>query len=81
MSTDLNTDHDFDPAILDKLKQLQEKYAAMGQDLSSYLDGLLYADYRTYWDLIHLDTLLSLCLLYTSPSPRDYAASRMPSSA
>ena len=25
--------------------------------------------------------LLNLCLLYTSPSPRDYAASRMPSSA
>ena len=25
--------------------------------------------------------LLYLCLLYTSPSPRDYAASRMPSSA
>ena len=24
---------------------------------------------------------LSSCLLYTSPSPRDYAASRMPSSA
>ncbi|GAB5779549.1 hypothetical protein JMUB7512_27680 [Staphylococcus aureus] len=23
----------------------------------------------------------TLCLLYTSPSPRDYAASRMPSSA
>ena len=23
----------------------------------------------------------SICLLYTSPSPRDYAASRMPSSA
>ena len=22
-----------------------------------------------------------ICLLYTSPSPRDYAASRMPSSA
>ena len=50
----------FDAAILEKLGQLQEKYAAMGQDLSSYLDGLLYADYRTYWDLIHLDTLLSL---------------------
>ena len=27
-----------------------------------------------------LDSLYS-CLLYTSPSPRDYAASRMPSSA
>ena len=25
--------------------------------------------------------LLGVCLLYTSPSPRDYAASRMPSSA
>ena len=26
-------------------------------------------------------TYLGDCLLYTSPSPRDYAASRMPSSA
>ena len=26
-------------------------------------------------------TLIDNCLLYTSPSPRDYAASRMPSSA
>ena len=25
--------------------------------------------------------MLSICLLYTSPSPRDYAAYRMPSSA
>ena len=25
--------------------------------------------------------LWDICLLYTSPSPRDYAASRMPSSA
>jgi len=32
----------------------------MGQDLSSYLDGLLHADFLTYWDYIHLDTLLSL---------------------
>ena len=30
---------------------------------------------------INIDTDLRLCLLYTSPSPRDYAASRMPSSA
>ena len=27
------------------------------------------------------DALYFACLLYTSPSPRDYAASRMPSSA
>jgi tryptophan 2,3-dioxygenase len=46
--------------MLDRLKQLEEKYAAMGQDMDSYLDGLLYADYLTYWDYIHLDTLLSL---------------------
>ena len=25
--------------------------------------------------------VVDICLLYTSPSPRDYAASRMPSSA
>src|SRR5260221_13682646 len=49
-----------DSALVDQLKKLQEKYAAMGQDLTSYLDGLLYADYLTYWDYIHLDTLLSL---------------------
>jgi tryptophan 2,3-dioxygenase len=48
------------PDLQDQLKKLQEKYAVMGQDLSSYLDGLLYADYLTYWDYIHLDTLLSL---------------------
>lgn len=46
--------------ILDRLRQLEEKYAAMGQDMKSYLDGLLYADFLTYWDYIHLDTLLSL---------------------
>ena len=48
------------PQIKDKLDKLQEKYTAMGQDMSAYLDGLLYADFLTYWDYIHLDTLLSL---------------------
>jgi tryptophan 2,3-dioxygenase len=46
--------------ITKRIKLLEEKYTAMGQDLVSYLDGLLYADYVTYWDYIHLDTLLSL---------------------
>jgi tryptophan 2,3-dioxygenase len=49
-----------DPKLLEQLRKLQEKYDVMGQDLSSYLDGLLYADYLTYWEYIHLDTLLSL---------------------
>jgi len=49
-----------DPNLIEQIKKLQEKYAVMGQDLSSYLDGLLYSDYLTYWDYIHVDTLLSL---------------------
>lgn len=53
-------DQKVNPELLAQLKKLQEKYDVMGQDLSSYLDGLLYADYLTYWDYIHLDTLLSL---------------------
>ncbi|MBT5147109.1 MAG: tryptophan 2,3-dioxygenase [Flavobacteriales bacterium] len=51
---------DFKPEILEKLDLLQKKYSDMGQDLSSYLDGLLYADFLTYWDYINLDTLLNL---------------------
>lgn len=43
-----------------QLARLEEKYKDSGQDLSSYLDGLLYQRYLTYWDYIHLDTLLSL---------------------
>jgi len=49
-----------DPKLAEQLSKLQKKYDVMGQDLSSYLDGLLYSDYLTYWDYIHLDTLLSL---------------------
>ncbi|HEX7414107.1 MAG TPA: tryptophan 2,3-dioxygenase family protein [Bacteroidia bacterium] len=48
------------PEIIEKIKLLDEKYASMGQDLNAYLEGLLYADYLTYWNYIHLDTLLSL---------------------
>lgn len=46
--------------IKQRLELLNEKYGALGQDLLSYLDGLLYADVTTYWDYIELDTLLSL---------------------
>ncbi|HEY2583949.1 MAG TPA: tryptophan 2,3-dioxygenase family protein [Mucilaginibacter sp.] len=50
----------FSPEIEERLALLQEKYEAMGQDMVSYLDGLLHADFLTYWEYIHLDTLLSL---------------------
>lgn len=53
-------DEPVDKSLLEQLKKLQAKYDFMGQDISSYLDGLLYSDYLTYWDYIHLETLLSL---------------------
>ncbi|MBC6997740.1 tryptophan 2,3-dioxygenase family protein [Cytophaga sp. FL35] len=43
-----------------QIQKLEEKYKDSGQDLSSYLDGLLHQRYLTYWDYINLDTLLSL---------------------
>lgn len=46
--------------IIDKIRQLEEKFRSSGQDLSSYLEGLLHADYLNYWDYINLDTLLTL---------------------
>ena len=49
-----------DERIESQINKLEEKYRNSGQDLSSYLDGLLYQRYLTYWDYIHLDTLLSI---------------------
>lgn len=49
-----------DPLILEKIKKLADKFDATGQDISSYLEGLLYADYLKYWEYIQLDTLLTL---------------------
>ena len=46
--------------IKDRINLLEEKYAAMGQDLPSYLDGLLLSNYLTYWDYTALDTLMTL---------------------
>ena len=42
--------------------------------------GLSYLVLLTIFVLLFFSKF-SICLLYTSPSPRDYAASRMPSSA
>lgn len=46
--------------LLKRIEALEKKYQASGQDLLAFLDGLLYANYITYWDYIQLDTLLSL---------------------
>jgi tryptophan 2,3-dioxygenase len=51
---------DISPEIADRIKLLEKKFKNSGQDMLSYLDGLLYDRYITYWDYIRLDTLLSL---------------------
>ena len=59
------------PGIVNKLAErglLEESDGAK----VVYLDG---------WKNREGEPLPLICLLYTSPSPRDYAASRMPSSA
>ncbi len=48
------------PEVLERLQKLEAKYGSLGQDLVSYLDGLLMSNTTTYWDYIRLDTLLSL---------------------
>ena len=54
-----------------KIDQLPTK--ATLKALEYRLDAILQANLDTFWLLI--------CLLYTSPSPRDATLSRMPSSA
>ncbi len=51
---------EFTDDIHKKIEALKEKYDAMGQSIDSYLDGLLISNYLTYWDYVHVDTLLSL---------------------
>lgn len=46
--------------ITERVHQLEEKYSLTGQSIESYLDGLLLSNFLTYWDYIHVDTLLTL---------------------
>lgn len=46
--------------IAQRIALLEKKYAAAGQDIVSYLDGLIYADYITYWEYVNLDVLLNI---------------------
>ncbi len=49
-----------EPEIAEKIKLLKKKFNSSGENLGAYLDGLLHSKFLTYWDYIHLDTLLSL---------------------
>lgn len=44
----------------DLLDQIGQKYAALGQNPETYLQGLLMSKPVNYWDYIQVDTLLSL---------------------
>lgn len=45
---------------LQLLQQLHEKFAAIGQNTTTHLEGLLHAKPITYWDYIQTDALLNL---------------------
>ena len=49
-----------DEKIIAQLQILREKVGESGTDIASYLEGMNYSRLTTYWDYIHLDTLLSL---------------------
>ena len=63
--------------VLKKLKEKNFKLAILSNGTPSLLDGLVKSN--NFENLF--DDLFSICLLYTSPSPRDVLRSRMPSSA
>jgi len=44
----------------EQLEMLRQKYEAMGQDMNSYLEGLLLSNYLPYWEYTSVDTLLTL---------------------
>ena len=46
--------------LQEQLEKLREKYEAMGQDMNSYLDGLLLSNYLPYWEYARIDTLMTL---------------------
>ena len=65
---------------LDTLRQLQtETSFDLPDDIPPMAAGLF--GYLGYDMVRQVETLSNICLLYTSPSPRDLSTSRMPSSA
>jgi len=49
-----------DKDITKRIQLLKEKYDAIGQDVETHLDGLLYSKPMRYWDFVQTDALLSL---------------------
>lgn len=53
-------DQELDEDLLNMVKQLKEKYDAVGEDLTAHFEGMLYSYYINYWDYIGVDALLNL---------------------
>ena len=65
---------DFNLEVMDKYNNT---YLITSNGSEMFISSILLDNYKDDIDFLYTD----ICLLYTSPSPRDYAASRMPSSA
>ena len=71
-----------------KIKSGLDKYVVGQESAKKAISVSVYNHYKriiyqSYMQDIEIDksNILMVCLLYTSPSPRDMSASRMPSSA
>ena len=63
-------------------QRLGEHWRAQGITFDAVITGTMKRHAQTLAGIQQgMNTQHAACLLYTSPSPRDYAASRMPSSA
>ena len=67
---------------IEQLANLMQMLHNLDRDLN--LVAFNETEKKIYYTIayeVHNNGKCNICLLYTSPSPRDYAASRMPSSA
>ena len=68
-------------AVLGVVPTLAGRIEVLGKRFTKNRQQIGYVPQRTSVDWDFPTTVLDLCLLYTSPSPRDKRQSRMPSSA
>ena len=64
-----------------KFKLTFDSFANTTDKKIKFYAHMINDDDDPLWDRFSINTVPTLCLLYTSPSPRDRQKSRMPSSA
>ena len=73
--------YDFDGTLTPKTMQEYTLLPKLGLNPKSFWDSINEESKRTGGETMMVFMRHLLCLLYTSPSPRDVEESRMPSSA